>query len=100
MTAVYSGPIGQQIFDQMQADMDTIAQGKLFDGEDFALVPTEVEKCVQWRKDYHNDMKHCLDGFERFEDTFSFSKPYTSEDPHESFLGAPSAQALEAFKLF
>lgn len=101
--AMYAGPIAQQVADQMQADMDAIAQGDFFVGNSasYGAIPqSSADKCIQFRTNYYNDMAGCAAEFERFEDHFSFSKGYTSEDPVESFLAPPSAQALEAFKQF
>lgn len=103
ISAMYAGPIAQQVFDQMQADMDKIAQGDLF-GETPAvggikLVPTDEERCMEWRKHYFEDMTGAV-GFEKFQDTYTFTKGYSSEDPHESFLLPPSKTAFDAFLQF
>lgn len=97
ISAIYTGPIGQQVFDQMQTDK--IAQSDLF-GDGFTLIPTDVERCMEWRENYYNDMREHEEEFERFEENFSFSKPYASEDPIESFKRKPSKAAYDAFMQF
>jgi hypothetical protein len=108
LAAMYSGPIAQQVADSMQADMDTLVQGEFtwsaptydYGGVGNISVPTEADKCIEFRKNYFNDMQGNAEEFERFEDNFSFKKPYTSEDPIESFTSPPSSHALEAFLQF
>jgi len=82
----------------MQADMDSLQPG-LFE-EEIKLVPTDADRCIEFRTNYYNDFFNQPEEFGRFQDTFSFAKGYPSEDPIESFLTKPSASALEAFLLF
>lgn len=90
-----------QTLREMQEDMDDL-QGELFEEKQPAVKapPTDFERCVEFRTNYHSDMDGLYDEFERFEESFTFKKPYTSEDPLDLFLLPPSATALEAFKRF